>query len=271
METIVSRDNRQVRLIRRLLSDAKYRRSTGLFVAEGARLCADAAASGVSIHQVLVTPHAAEAYAGTVETLLAAGQQSAFITEELARHMGDTLSPQGIFCVCQGLDNPAGLDTIKKNGRFLALENMQDPSNLGAVIRTAEALGIDGLLVSTGCCDRYNPKVMRASMGGVFRLPLIEAGSMAGALACLQDQGMTAYACGVDPAARPVQKVRFLPGSIAVIGNEGNGLTPQTVQACRERITIRMAGRAESLNASVAASLVAWEMTRSLPECGAGD
>lgn len=262
MDKITSRDNQYVRQTRRLLAETKYRRQTGLFALEGARLCGDAAASDAAIQTVLYTARAAKAYGDTLRALLETGAHGMEITEELAAYMGDTASPQGIFCIGRGLDKPAGLDTIEKNGKYLALENIQDPANLGAIIRTAEALGVGGLLVSAGCCDRYNPKVLRASMGGVFRLPLIEAGSMPEAITVLQTRGMTAFACVVDRDALPIQQAVFAPGAIAVIGNEGNGLTKETQTVCCQRITIRMAGRAESLNASVAASLVAWEMMR---------
>lgn len=262
MEQITSRDNQYVKQTRRLLHETKYRRQTGLFALEGARLCGDAALSGADIQTVLATSRAAEVYADILQTLTDTGARVVGITEELAAFMGDTTSPQGLFCICKGLDKPVGLDTIEKNGKYLALENLQDPANLGAIIRTAEALGIRGIIVSSGCCDRYNPKVLRASMGGVFRLPLAEVDSMPQALTDLQAKGMTAFACVVDGDARSVQQITFAAGSIAVIGNEGHGLTEATQNACAHRITIRMAGRAESLNASVAASLIAWEMTR---------
>ncbi len=264
MEQITSRDNQYVRQIRRLLSETKYRRQTGLFALEGARLCGDAAVSKVEIQMVLVTPHAMTTYPEVMASLEAVCPRVVEISEDLAAYMGDTTSPQGVFCLCKGLDKNAGLGTIEKNGVYLALENLQDPANLGAIIRSAEALGLSGLILSAGCCDRYNPKVLRASMGGVFRLPLIEVESMPAAITSLQGEGMTGYACVVEETATPVQSITFAPGAVAVIGNEGNGLTPDTVAACAHAITIRMAGRAESLNASVAASLIAWEMTKGL-------
>lgn len=115
---------------------------------------------------------------------------------------------------------------MNRMGKYMALEDMQDPANLGAVVRTAEALGVDGLLLSDGCCDVTNPKVLRGSMGGVFRLPLYPAGNMADAVASLQKEGMTAWACVVSPEATPVHRAALGPGSICVIGNEGGGLRP---------------------------------------------
>ena len=134
---------------------------------------------------------------------------------------------------------------------------------MGTIIRTAEALGLDGILLSDGCCDVYNPKVLRASMGGVFRMPLMRVGDMAQAVTNLQEKGLTAFACVVDATATPITEAGMGQGSVALIGNEGNGLRAETVAACKHRVTIPMAGRAESLNASMAAGIILWEMCRS--------
>ncbi len=259
---ITSRDNRLIKEGRRLSADARARRESGRFFLEGARLCEDAALSGVEIETVLCTPRAAETYARQLSALLARGAQRVDITEEIARHLADTASPQGIFCLCRTLDKPGGLATINRMGRYIALEDVQDPANLGAVIRTAEAFGIDGMLLSAGCCDLYNPKVLRASMGGVFRLPFYPVPSMKAAVEELRAAGMTCHACVPDTQAIPLQRAAFGPGTVCLVGNEGNGLQPGTIAACNDRITIPMAGRAESLNASMAAGIVLWELTR---------
>ncbi len=260
--TVTSKDNRLVKEWRALCRDARARRESGCFAIEGARLCGDALASGVTVETVLYTADARQTYASVVEGLLAAAGQAVEITDTLARYMADTASPQGVFCVVKHLDNLLSFDTINNMGRYGVLENIQDPGNLGTVIRTAEALGLDGLILSAGCCDAYNPKVLRGSMGGVFRLPLWHTDDLPAAISALQQRGMTAYACVVDADAESVTAVPFGPGSLCVIGNEGNGLTADTVAACARRVTIRMAGRAESLNASMAAGIVMWEMTQ---------
>ena len=259
---VTSKENQWVKEWRGLCAESRKRRESGLFAIEGARLCGDALASGVGLRTVLYTAAARETYGSVVEPLLAAAELSVEISPELSRYMGDTANPQGVFCVAKTLDNLRSLDKIDIMGYYGALEDLQDPGNLGTVIRTAEALGLSGLLLSDGCCDIYNPKVLRASMGGVFRLPLWRCGGMTGTVATLQEKGMTAYACVVDREATPITAVEMAPGSIAVIGNEGNGLRRETVAACARRVTIPMAGRAESLNASMAAGLVLWEMVR---------
>ncbi len=262
---ITSRDNPTVRRLRRLFTDGKARREERAFALEGARLCEDAALSGVEIRTALYTARAAETYAAQLERVLAVCGEAHEIPEGLAGSLADTAAPQGIFCLCGMLDNREAFDTIGRNPPrrgYLALESMQDPANLGAVVRTAEALGLDGLLLSDGCCDIYNPKVLRGSMGGVFRLPFVFVGEMAEAVRTLQGRGLTCWACVVDGDAVPLPQAGLTPRSVCVIGNEGAGLRQRTAAACARRLTIPMAGRAESLNAAMAAGIVMWEMTR---------
>ena len=260
--TVTSKDNQWVKEWRRLSDSAKYRRETGLFAIEGARLCGDAMRSGVALKAVLYTASALAVYGNVVEPLLAGADTAVEISPELSRHMSDTINPQGVFCIAKMLDNSLIIDKINIIGTYSALEDVQDPGNMGTVIRTAEALGIDGVLLSDGCCDVYNPKVLRASMGGVFRLPLMRVGDMAQTVAALQEKGLTAFACVVDASATPITEAGMGQGSVAVIGNEGNGLRAETIAACRHSVTIPMTGRAESLNASMAAGIILWEMAR---------
>lgn len=259
---VTSKDNQWVKAWRSLSGDGRRRRAEGCFAIEGARLCGDALLSGVECHTVLYTEEARARYSAVVEPLLERAVNRVEITPELAGYMADTAHPQGVFCIANFLDNSFTLDKIDIMGFYGALENIQDPGNLGTVIRTAEAMGLSGLLLSEGCCDVYNPKVLRGSMGGVFRLPLLQVPDMTAAVTALGERGLVTFACVVDKDATPVQTAGMGPGSVAVIGNEGSGLLPATVSACTHRVTIPMAGRAESLNASMAAGIVLWEMVR---------
>ncbi len=258
---VTSKDNQWVKEWRGLCDSAKKRRESGLFAIEGARLCGDALRSGVSIRAVLYTAAALAIYTDVVGPLIAAADTAVEISPELSRHMGDTTNPQGVFCIAKTLDNSLIIDKINIIGIYSALEDIQDPGNLGTIIRTAEALGLSGLILSDGCCDVYNPKVLRSSMGGVFRMPLMRVGNMPDAVTALQERGLTAYACVVDADATRITDVAMGSGSVAVIGNEGNGLKPETVAVCRHAVTIPMDGHAESLNASMAAGIILWEMT----------
>ncbi len=248
---------------KQLSADGKARKKQGLFACEGARLCADAALSGVPITAVLFTAGAADAYADRLQAVLAVADTVAEITPAVAAFMADTRSPQGIFCICKMQKNTLSADALRPDGKYLALEDMQDPSNLGTVIRTAEALGIDGVLLSVGCCDIYSAKVLRGSMGGVFRQQLLHTADMTETARILGNAGFHTYACVPDENAASICDLSLGKGCVCFIGNEGNGLQPATVAACEKSVTIPMAGRAESLNAAMAAGIVAWEMTRS--------
>ncbi|MBR3961788.1 MAG: RNA methyltransferase, partial [Clostridia bacterium] len=152
---------------------------------------------------------------------------------------------------------PDKISEIDKKGRYIALENLSDPSNLGAISRTAEALGISGIIVSGNSCDPYSPKALRASMGTLLRMPVIIVDDF---VEFLQASGLKLFACVVR-GGKKITDVIFSDGAAVLIGNEANGLTDSAISAC-EKITIPMSGSAESLNASVAAAIAMWELKR---------
>ncbi|WP_286167086.1 RNA methyltransferase [Clostridium sp. D33t1_170424_F3] len=229
---------------------------------EGARLCRDAAESGVPVQTLFYTEQAEQKYAWYLEPIAAAACQVYLIEPHVAELLSETKNTQGIFCVCSIREALTASSGMTADRQYLALENIQDPGNLGAVLRTAEALGIGGVLLAGSCCDVYSPKVLRASMGAVFRLPFFFAASMAEAAGQLHGQGLKTYAAVPDHTAADVTKIRFSPGSVVVVGNEGNGLEPATIEACGASVTIPMKGRAESLNAASSSAILMWELMR---------
>ena len=145
--------------------------------------------------------------------------------------------------------------------RYIFLENVQDPSNLGAGCRSAEALGLDGLIVSGGC-DIYNPKALRAAMGSSLRMPVILTENLAGLLAKANAEGMQTLASVPRNTATDIRRVDMRGGVICCVGNEGSGLSEEVIGACKTTVVIPMNGRAESFNASAAAAILAWELIR---------
>ncbi len=257
-----SRENPKVKHFVKLLSSGKYRQEQGLFAIEGARLCMDALQSGIPIAELFYTQEAVKKYSAIITALEQKASKSYQISDGIAKKMGDTAHPQGVFCTCKMLDKPDDLVTIGTDSRILAMENIQDPANLGAMLRTAEAVGIGRAICSAGCCDIYHPKVLRASMGAVFRLPIRREENLPETLEKLTQMGILTMAAVPDASAKPVTSLHFDTGAVAVIGNEGNGLTKETIEACKVQVTIPMKGRAESLNASMAACILMWEMLR---------
>lgn len=261
-DTITSRRNGTVVNVARLASSSAFRREQGMFFVEGARLCADAARSGADIREVFYTKRAAEKYGDYLSGILPAARRTFLVSPGVAELLGDTKTPQGVFCVCgipEGNREAARPDSSECR---LALESIQDPANLGAALRTAEALGVGGAVLGGDCCDVYSPKVLRASMGAVFRLPFYRVGDMAEAVGRMNKAGFATFASVPDRGAAPVTRADFSRPCAAVVGNEGGGLRPETIAACTHTVTIPMAGRAESLNASASAVILMWEMMR---------
>ena len=249
-----------IKHINKLKKSAKYRREHSEFTAEGLRVCYDAYLSHARISAVVCTQRAYEKNSSQLDELMASAEKSYFVTESVFGFITDTKSPQGVLCVIKALDKQSLFDKMKDNGKFLALDNIQDPSNLGTILRTAEAVGIDAVILSDDCCDIYSPKVVRGSMGAVFRLPYIITDNIADFLT--ENKKIKSYAAVVDSDEREITDISFDSPCVVCVGNEGNGLKQATVDACNERITIQMKGRAESLNASVASGIIMWEMVK---------
>ncbi len=237
-----------------------FRKNEGLFFIEGARLCADASLSSVTIKELYVTDNAIDKYSEYISSIEKCAERTFLISDEVAEKLGDTKNPQGVFCVCKMLDKNTNIGKIKYNGKYIALENVTNPSNFGAVVRTAEAVGLDGVIVSGGC-DIYNPKSQRSAMGSLFRLDIIQVDNLPSYLSVLYENGMKIYAGVPDSSALKITQADMSGGVVSVIGNEGNGITDETRNVCTP-VTIPMQGRAESLNAAAAASILIWEMMR---------
>ena len=260
-EKITSKSNERIKFAIKLRDKDNFRRSEGLFIIDGARLCADAALSKIEIKELYVTQKAIDKYDDYVRLAEKTAERCFLVSEEVAEKLSDTKNPQGFFCVCKMLDKKTNIGKIKYNGKYIALENVSNPSNFGAVVRTAEAVGLDGVIVSGGC-DIYNPKSQRAAMGSLFRLNIVEADNLPEFLKELASSGMSVYAGVPDSDAEKITCVDMSGGVVSVIGNEGNGISDETKNAATKLVTIPMQGRAESLNAAAAASIMIWEMMR---------
>lgn len=254
---ISSRKNKNVVLMRTLLRERSERRKSGLFAAEGDHLCgelANAAESGDTA-LFLYTEKASEKYPSTVERLLKKSRESFCITDELAEYISDTKSSQGLFAAC-AIRARAIPERAEK---VVILDGVQDPGNVGTIIRTAEALGFDGVITVGACADVYSPKVLRASMGSALRMPFEE-------LSCdtLRNRldGFTLYAAMLDESAAKLGAEKFPTKTAVVIGSEGSGVSPEVAALCDKKLYIPISG-AESLNAAIAAGVIMWEIAKS--------
>lgn len=259
-DRLTAKNNEKIKQSIAVRDSARARRESGMFFLEGARLCSDAAQSGIEIYRAFFSLSALKKYPEGCRAVSDRADEVYEISDEIAAKLSDTKNPQGIFCVCRARAEESGGD-IAPDGKYLLLENVQDPSNLGAVVRTAEALGLDGLIICGGC-DIYNPKALRASMGSALRLRVISRENAVDVIGEANAKGMLTLASTPRSDAVPVTGVDMSGGVVCVVGNEGNGVTRELTEACRTRVTIPMGGRAESLNAATAAAILIWEMVR---------
>ncbi len=253
---ISSRENSLIKLTSKLQNSAAKRQETGLFVLEGLRICSDAFDNGIRFDKLIVSKGAFEKYCKEISKFSNNAEECFLLPDSLFKKISETTNPQGIIALAKKPQNPV---VNYKCGRFIALENLQDPSNLGAIARSCEALGASGILMSNDCCDPYSPKSLRASMGTLLRLPVIILEDFLNEINAL---GLKTFACVVDSGAASICEAEFCDGVAVLIGNEANGLQNETVKKCDLAVTIPMKGKAESLNASVAAAIAIWEMTK---------
>lgn len=168
---------------------------------------------------------------------------------------------QGIAAVCA---LPENVPLERMGQRLVLLENVQDPGNVGTVLRTLDAAGFDGCILTPGCADPFGPKALRATMGSAFRVSICMAESAGQAVKWLNQQGYATIAAALD--GQPFYHRGPLPEKLCVlIGNEGAGLRADTLSLCTHHYRLPMRGGAESLNAAVAAAIFMYDLTRHLP------
>lgn len=255
---ITSSSNPQLKYIQQLAKKARLRREDGVFLVEGPRMFYEAE------RQKIRKAYLSECFYDTMEDRKALeGIPWEIVENSVFDKMSSTMTPQGVLCV---LEQPHYHleDLLKKENPLLVfLENLQDPGNMGTIFRTAEGAGADGILMTANCVDIYNPKTIRSTMGSIYRMPFVclkeeEAGSV---LELLKNRDIAVCAAHLK-GERTYDKEDYTGGTAFLIGNEGNGLTEETAGAASLKVRIPMEGQLESLNASVAASILLYEAYR---------
>ena len=187
------------------------------------------------------------------------------ISDHLYAKISDTKSPQGLMLIIE--QNNKKLNEIlasKSKSLYLILDRLQDPGNLGTIIRTADAMGISGIICLKGTADIFSPKVVRATMGSLFNLPIAIKIDEAELLSFAQDNALNLYATSLDQTAKPLWHTQFATKSAIILGNEANGISPKLLNNSQNKIYIPMSGNAESLNVATAAAMIIYEYTRQI-------
>ena len=250
METLTSLKNPKVAAWRSL-RDKKGREAHGAFLVEGARMVAEALSSSFHMQAVLLREDYQPAFS------LPADVPVFSMPDHVFQSVCDTRTPQGIAAVLSLQARPA------EGARLIALDGVQDPGNVGTIIRTADAAGFEGVLFSPDCAELFSPKVLRSTMGSVFRLGFSFPSSLPEALTGLKEKGFSVLSSQLD--GDPFYSRKNISDSfVLVIGNEGSGVSDAVKSVATHRLCLPMRGGAESLNAAVAAGIMMYDLTRNL-------
>ena len=259
MKSVASSNNPIFKQLKNL-NTAKGRREQGLFIAEGPHLMGEALKAGATIRYAAVRDDAVEKNRALLQAAVNAGAEALILPLRLFNALADTDTPQGILVVA-GIRQCNLLEFIRKDSCIsIVLERVQDPGNLGTILRTTLAVNAGFAAVTSDSADPWSQKVVRSSQGAIFHLPIIEVGNATGAVRAMNAEGWhTACGCinGENFFSREAHEK-----TAVVIGNEAAGVNPETARACSARYKLPMPGKAESLNAAVAAGIMLYDIWR---------
>ncbi len=262
---ITSTSNEQIKRIVKLREKAKERKSEGLFVVEGIRIFKEIPAmdiDSVFVSESFVENHinkeSKDATDNKYDNIpeLFSRVDYTVVADNVFKKLSDTVTPQGVLAVVRmaGYTLEELLEERGEDSCIVVLEKIQDPGNLGTIIRTGEGAGITGVVMSSDTVDLYNPKVIRSTMGSIFRVPCVVVDDLKEAVKTIKNSGVTTYAAHLD--GEDISDVDFEDDRAFLIGNEANGLSDEIANLADKKIKIPMEGEVESLNAAVATAIL---------------
>lgn len=258
MQVISSKDNEQIKYIKKL-KDKKFRDETNEYIVEGIKLVREAIEEAVNIKTIVVCEDCE--YTESFEQSLLyeiAKYNCIYVTKKLFLSITDVVNPQGILAVVEKGDSIDKIDY--KEDIILALDGIQDPGNLGTILRTADSANLKQIILSSDSADPYNPKVVRSTMGAIFRMNIITTDNLAKTLQMIKKHKFEVVATSLD-TDKSVYDIKYNK-KVIIIGNEAKGVSKEIQNLADQRVKIPMLGKTESLNASVAASIMIYEYVR---------
>ena len=257
---ITSTSNAQIKELAKLQKKSRLRDEKGIFLVEGPRMTEEIPAE--RIEKIYASESFAKKNKEFLEKLQAPVE---LLTDTVFAYVSDTKTPQGILLVMEQrsceIREMLDLDAQGSKPLLMVLDNLQDPGNLGTILRAGEAAGVTGVIMSHDCVDIYNPKVIRSTMGSVYRMPFVYVEHLPKTLEVLAEAGIHSYAAHLK-GKNSYDQEDYTRGTAFLIGNEGNGLRDEVADAAECYIKIPMCGEVESLNAAVASSVLMFEAAR---------
>lgn len=258
---ITSKDNEIIKHIKKL-KEKKYREEYKEFIVEGIKMIEEAILENAKIKTIIICDDCKTA--GNIPNELMyeiAKLDCIYVAEKVFNSITDVMNPQGIMAIIEKKSNQENEIDYKQNN-YLILDNIQDPGNMGTILRTADSLNINQIIVSKGSADVYNPKVVRATMGAIFRIKVIEVENLSKTIKEMKKHKINVYATDLK-TDKSIYDVDYTKSAI-IIGNEANGVSEPVLLEATERIKIPMIGKTESLNAAIATSIILYEAFRSI-------
>ncbi|MEZ0536172.1 TrmH family RNA methyltransferase [Caldicellulosiruptoraceae bacterium PP1] len=264
MEIIKSKDNILIKEIKKL-EIKKYRDQKRSFIAEGEKLLFEALMHKKDfISHVLFSESAVENYSEIYNRLLSDKDKKfevILISDNISDYISDTISSQGIFTIINYID--VDIELLKKSNNIVILNNLQDPGNLGTILRTCSAFGFSNILSTKGSVDIYNSKVIRSSMGSIFHLSIVRSIDSERAIDFLKSNNIKIVVTKPQ-GGLSLDSINLKDSFALIIGNESNGIDENFEKSADLILTIKMKGNTESLNASVATSIVLYELSKNI-------
>lgn len=258
MQVISSKDNELIKHIKKL-KDKKERDISNEYVIEGIKLVKEAIQENAKIKQIVICEDCEKAESISKELMYEiAKQECIYVTNKIFKILSEVQAPQGILAVVE--KNNTNQEINYEEEIIVALDDVQDPGNLGTILRTVDSIGVTQILVSKGTADAYNPKVVRSTMGAIFRIKIIECENLEETLKKVQNKGFKIVVSSLQ-TDNSIYDINYNK-KVIIIGNEANGVEKNIQEMADERIKIPMIGKTESLNASVATGIILYEYVR---------
>ena len=256
--------NQKVKKIVSYIQKNKARREDNVFIVEGMKMLVEVPKKNVREIYISDSFSKNKKNEQDMQYIKLIGASVEIVSDDVFKRMADTQTPQGVMAVVSQYHYELSDIVVKKDGReplILILENIQDPGNLGTMLRSSEGAGVSGIIMSKDTADIYNPKVVRSTMGSVFRVPFIYVESLSDTINLLKKKGVTTYAAHLK-GKHNYDEADYVGPTAFLIGNEGKGLTKETADSADEYILIPMLGMVESMNAATSAALLSFEAAR---------